>query len=63
MKPLIIASMIALIALAAPLGTQLWANDDHHPEKSGKAKKSATTKSKTQPQQKKKPAAKSNKSD
>ena len=61
MKSLIIISTIALIALAAPLGTQLWANDDHHPEKNAKAKKSTTTKSK--PQQKKKPAAKSNKSD
>ena len=61
MKPLIITSMIALIALAGPLETQLWANDAHHPEKSAKAKKSTTTKSKQQ--QKKKPAAKSNKSD
>jgi hypothetical protein len=62
MKPLIITSMIALIALAAPLGTQLWANDAHHPEKNVKTKKSTTTKSKPQPQ-KKKPAAKSTKSD
>lgn len=61
MKHLIIISMIALIALAGPLGAQLRADDAHHPEKSAKAKKSATTKSKQQ--QKKKPAAKSNKSD
>ena len=61
MKPLIITSMIALIALAGPLGAQLRADDAHHPEKNAKAKKSTTTKSKQQ--QKKKPAAKSSKSD
>ena len=61
MKSLIIISTIALIALAGPLGTQLSANDAHHPEKNAKIKKSTTTKSKQQ--QKKKPAAKSNKSD
>ena len=60
MKPLIITSMIALIALAGALRTQLWANDAHHPEKSAKAKKSTTTKSKQQ--QKKKPAVKSDRS-
>ena len=59
MKPLIIASMIALIALAGPLGT-LRADDAHHPEKSAKAKKSTAKKSK-QPA-KKKPAVKTNKS-
>jgi hypothetical protein len=60
MKPLIIASVIALIALAGPLGT-LRADDAHHPEKSAKAKKPTTTKSKQQ--RKRKPAVKSNKSD
>ena len=61
MKSLIIISTIALIALVGPLGTQLSANDAHHPEKKARTKMSTTTKSK-QPQ-KKKPAAKSNKSD
>ncbi|MBX9591225.1 MAG: hypothetical protein K2X43_18205 [Hyphomonadaceae bacterium] len=60
MQHLIITSMIALIALAGPLGTQLRANDAHHPEKTAKAKKSTATKPKQQP--KKKPAAKANKS-
>jgi hypothetical protein len=59
MKGLIIASMVALIALGGPLGTQLRADDAHHPEKSAKAKKSTTTKPK---QQKKKPAVKTDKS-
>lgn len=60
MKRLIMTSMIALIALAGPLGTQLRADDAHHPEKNAKAKKPTATKPKQQP--KKKPAAKANKS-
>ena len=60
MKPLIIASMIALIALAGLSGQQLRADDAHHPEKSAKAKKSTAKKSK-QPARKK-PAVKTNKS-
>ena len=61
MKPLIILSLIAFIALAGLSGPQLRAEDAHHPEKSAKAKKSTVKKAK-QPA-KKKPAAKSNKSD
>jgi len=53
-----IMSVIALVALAGPLGTQLRADDAHHPEKSAKAKKSTATKPK---QQKKKPPAKTDK--
>lgn len=51
MKRLIIASMIALIGLAGPIATQLRADDAHHPEKAGKAKKA--TKTKTKPQKRK----------
>ena len=60
MKPLIIAFLIALIALAGLSGPQLRAEDAHHPEKSAKATKSTAKKSK-QPA-KKKPAVKTNKS-
>jgi len=60
MKPLIILSLIAFIALAGLSGPQLRAEDAHHPEKSAKATKSTAKKSK-QPA-KKKPAVKTNKS-
>lgn len=59
MKGVIIACMVALIAFAGPLGTQLRADDAHHPEKTAKAKQSTATKSK---QKKKKPAVKTEKS-
>jgi Cu/Ag efflux protein CusF len=58
MKRLIITSMIALIALAGPIATQLQANDAHHPEKTAKAKTFAKAKTKQQ----KKPATKTDKS-
>jgi len=62
MKRLMIMSVIALVALAGPLGTRLKADDAHHPEKSAKAKKSTATKPKPKPkQQKKKPPAETNK--
>ena len=60
MKPLIITSMVALIFVAGLSGTQLRAEDAHHPEKSAKAKKATAKKSK-QPE-KKKPAVKTKKS-
>lgn len=60
MKPLIIMSMVALIFAAGLSGTQLRAEDAHHPEKSAKAKKSTAKKLK-QPE-KKKPAVKTKKS-
>lgn len=52
MKHLIITAMVALILVAGPSGTQLRAEDAHHPEKSAKAKKSTAKKSK-QPETKK----------
>ena len=54
MKRLIAISMIALIAVAVPVATQLRADDAHHPEKAAKAKKSTKAKTKEQ----KKPAVK-----
>ena len=59
MKTLIVTCMAALIAFVGLLGTQLRADDAHHPEKTAKAKKSTATKPK---QQKKKPAVKTDKS-
>jgi hypothetical protein len=52
-KPLILAIAITAIALAGPATTQLRAEDAHHPEKAGKAKKTA----KPKPKPKKPPAA------
>jgi hypothetical protein len=46
MKPLILAIAIITIALAGPAATQLRAEDAHHPEKAGKAKKTAKPKPK-----------------
>lgn len=44
MHRLITMTTIALIALAAPLATQLRADDAHHPDKAAKAKKPAKAK-------------------
>ncbi len=59
MKYLVIRAMIALICLIGPITAQASANDAHHPEKSLKSKKPV---SKAPKQQKKKPAAKTGKS-
>jgi hypothetical protein len=58
MKPVIIFTTTALIALAGPIAIQSQANDAHHPEKAA-SKKVTKTKPK---QQQKKPAEKTGKS-
>jgi hypothetical protein len=57
-KSLIITCTIALVAFAGPLGSQLRADDAHHPEKAAKVKKSTATK----PKRQKKPPVKTEKS-
>lgn len=58
MRYLLIASAIALIAIAVPLSTYSRAEDAHHPEKAAKAKQSKASKAAPK---KKTPAAKSEK--